>query len=397
MGCGRLFRIAVSAAGLAGLTTLFLNTSVISAQAACLPGGLYTNSPETIVCGVGAGGSFDTKGGDDSVTLNDGGTLGDVVMGKDNDTFTLNLGTVGSVDQGTSGDDAFIYAGSIGTLSQGSGNDELEITGGSVTVEVDQGSFSDKMKMSGGTVASIQQGTGNDSLIITAGATGAIDQSKGEDYFSMEAGLVIDSLDQGGGLDEAYFNGGWIKGLYTDGDYVEFHAGRIGRVKLEKADNKFFMDGSMGAVSIDDFLTAEEGADTFELTSGTIGAYVNSGSGDDIILVDGTDIGSNIVTEKGADTITLTSGTIGGFVDAGVDNDTITLNGATLIGVVNAGDGDDGFIWSSGTLGSFDGGDGSDTAIVTAASYTGSELLDGGDNTSSGDGWVDVLTLDGSK
>ncbi len=229
------FRLAVSATGLAGLTTLFLNTSVISAQAACSPIGPYSNSADTIVCGAGAGGNLDTLGGDDSVTLNAGGTLGTVVIGKDNDTFTLNLGTVGSVDQGTSGDDAFINGGSIGTISQGSGNDELEITAGSVTVEVDQGSFSDTMKMSGGAFAGIQQNTGKDSLIITAGTTGPIDQSDGEDYFSMEAGVEIDSLDQGGDLDEAYFNSGWIKGLYTDGDYVEFHAGRIGRIDLKKS------------------------------------------------------------------------------------------------------------------------------------------------------------------
>jgi len=44
---------------------------------------------------------------------------------------------------------------------------------------------------------------------------------------------------------------------------------------------------------------------------------VNSGSGDDIILVEGTDIGTDIFTEKGVDTITLNSGMVGGFVDAG--------------------------------------------------------------------------------
>ncbi len=57
------------------------------------------------------------------------------------------------------------------------------------------------------------------------------------------------------------------------------------------------------------------------------------------------------------------------------------MSGSTVSGAINAGDGDDEFTWSSGTLGAFDGGIGSDTATITAASYTGSEVLDGGDVT----------------
>jgi outer membrane autotransporter protein len=46
-------------------------------------------------------------------------------------------------------------------------------------------------------------------------------------------------------------------------------------------------------------------------------------------------------------------------------------------------------------MAAFDGGDGSDTALVTVAEYDGSQILDGGDDLFVADGWIDTLTLQG--
>ncbi|MER9656223.1 autotransporter outer membrane beta-barrel domain-containing protein [Mesorhizobium sp. M0152] len=64
--------------------------------------------------------------------------------------------------------------------------------------------------------------------------------------------------------------------------------------------------------------------------------------------------------------------------------------------VASANDGDDTFNWSGGTLtGGFNGQNGSDTALVTTSNYDGSQVLDGGDDVATVDGWIDKLTLDG--
>lgn len=59
---------------------------------------------------------------------------------------------------------------------------------------------------------------------------------------------------------------------------------------------------------------------------------------------------------------------------------------------------DDTFNWTGGTFGStFFGGNGSDVANITAASFDGTyHILDGGDDHAAADGWVDVLTLSGN-
>lgn len=65
--------------------------------------------------------------------------------------------------------------------------------------------------------------------------------------------------------------------------------------------------------------------------------------------------------------------------------------------LATAADGDDSFTWSGGTwLSSFFGGNGSDTATVSAQSYDGTHhYLDGGDDVSTADGWTDRLNLSG--
>lgn len=384
----------------------------IQVNAACLPAGPFNGAANNITCNPGVNETFDTLGGNDIVTVN-AGTVGDVSMSTGQDIFILNNGTVNSVSQGSGNDIGTIIngvlvtisqdsgidtltvdGGTITTINQGTGRDTLTLNGGSITNIfqgsssdtltmnggiitgiIDQGSFADILTISGGNINTINQGTGNDSLTISGATTGAIIQGDGLDSFTMGVGTVIDSLDQGGGIDTATLNGGHIIGLFDNGDIVNFHAGRIGDVDLKKADNIFIMDGALGAVSIDGFLTAQNGKDTYTLTSGTIGGNVNSGNGDDVVLIDGTAITGILETRGGNDIITLASGSV--------------------TGAILAGDNDDTFTWSGGTLTSFNAGNGSDNALVTAINFDGSQNLDGGDDISIADGFIDTLTING--
>ena len=511
---------------IASMFTLALVSGVVlptqPANAACAPPGPYGGGADHVVCAPGAGESFNTLNGNDTVQL-DAGTLGTILMGRDRDTFTLNNGSVVTVDQDRGQDTFILNNGTIGTILQGSSSDQLTISGGAVTVLIDQGSFGDTLTITAGTLATIDQGSGADTMTISGATAGDVDQGSGVDNFTMGPGTVIASLDQSSNLDIAIFNGGHIVGLFDNGDTAYFHAGRIGAVDLASADNLFQMDGTFGTVTIDTFLSAEQGDDRFLLTAGTIGTFVNTGSHDDFVLVDGTDIGGNIETEvgndevqllsgtitgsvltdradraipngdddivlldgaiiggnietgRGVDTITLlsgtlagdvlsgvegdtvlldgadiggdintdtgaddikllsgtvtgdvlagadndtvllngadiggdintdtgaddiklTSGTVTGDVLSGADNDTVLLNGAAITGAVETGTGNDSFVWSAGTLSRFTGGDGTDIALVSASEYNGSQVLDGGDDVTTGDGWRDVLTLSG--
>jgi len=108
------------------------------------------------------------------------------------------------------------------------------------------------------------------------------------------------------------------------------------------------------------------------------------------------------VDEIGGNVVVTTAGTIIGKSILGVGDDIFNLTGGVHNGdifgddeVASANDGNDGFNWSGGDLNSgFFGQNGSDTAIISAAAnYEGSETLDGGDDHSTADGWVDALTL----
>ncbi|MGH6977679.1 MAG: hypothetical protein ACRED4_00045, partial [Brevundimonas sp.] len=167
--------------------------------------------------------------------------------------------------------------------------------------------------------------------------------------------------------------------------------------------------------------------DLIYLRNGSIGG-VKAGAGNDLIELTGVDVEAVAISifggpptlinanrlidgEDGDDEINLLAGSVGA-VNGGAGADTILLNGASVnivdvdvsgvatptgSGTVNAGDGDDTFTWMTGTLAtSFDGGNGSDTATVTASAYDGTiQALEGGDDVSTADIWTDRLTLRG--
>ncbi|RVI25159.1 autotransporter outer membrane beta-barrel domain-containing protein [Sinorhizobium meliloti] len=145
-------------------------------------------------------------------------------------------------------------------------------------------------------------------------------------------------------------------------------------------------------------------------TIGSAGSKITIGSAAEI---DGSASGTAIrdgdsdldaADETGGNSTATLAGKVTGDVVMGLGNDIINLTGGVLDGDVygddrlaTAADGDDSFTWSGGTwLSSFFGGNGSDTATVSAQSYDGTHhYLDGGDDVSTADGWTDRLNLSG--
>ena len=201
--------------------------------------------------------------------------------------------------------------------------------------------------------------------VVGGPVTPAINTGAGVDSFTMTGGSLV-SLDQGSGFDTFVMNGGHIIGLFTDGDDVTFTGGRIGSVNLGAGNNVFNMSGT---AQIDGVLNAEQGNDTINLFGGSIGGIFSSGSGNDILTLDGTAMGSNVIFEGGSDQLILRSGSIAGSIFM-----------------------DDGPGHTNGT-------DGSDTALVESSfnlgAFTG--IFDGGDDFSSADGLIDVLTIRGAS
>jgi hypothetical protein len=144
--------------------------------------------------------------------------------------------------------------------------------------------------------------------------------------------------------------------------------------------------------------SALAGDDTVDIVSGVFAGGIDGDAGADTITLDGGTLGSVIFGGADADTIDLLSGTVFGVSgDAGAD--TITLDGATVTTDILGGDDNDTINLLSGTFGgNLLGGDGSDDATIVStfslASITGD--LDGGDDVSTADGFIDVLTIGAS-
>ncbi len=138
-------------------------------------------------------------------------------------------------------------------------------------------------------------------------------------------------------------------------------------------------------------------------------ATVKATSG--IAIRDGGVAGNPVASDTVGGNVTVNSaGTVTGDAILGLGNDTFNLAGGSYTGDIYGDDrddpqsndgianheGNDTFNWTGGKLaGGFYGQDGSDTATVSASTYDGSQVLDGGDDTSVTDGMIDTLTLKG--
>lgn len=142
--------------------------------------------------------------------------------------------------------------------------------------------------------------------------------------------------------------------------------------------------------------------------SATSGIAIRDGGADFSVFNDWIDPTDSDVI--GGDVVVNSAGTVTGDAILGLGDDTFNLTGGIYTGNIYGDDrddaessdgvvnheGNDTFNWTGGELvGGFYGQDGSDTATVSASAYDGSQVLDGGDDTSIADGMIDTLTLEG--
>ncbi len=122
--------------------------------------------------------------------------------------------------------------------------------------------------------------------------------------------------------------------------------------------------------------------DTIHGASGTL-------LGGDIVVRSSGMVFGDTILQNGDDRFELLAGSYTGDIYG-------DYRDALGVEAVGPGDGDDTFIWSGGSfVGGYFGGGGSDIATITADNYDGTQVLDGGDDTSMSDGMVDLLTFGG--
>ncbi|WP_299595444.1 autotransporter outer membrane beta-barrel domain-containing protein [uncultured Microbulbifer sp.] len=157
------------------------------------------------------------------------------------------------------------------------------------------------------------------------------------------------------------------------------------------------------------------GNDTLDLNGGTIGT-ANAGSGNDQININGALIETNLFAGEGDDTIIMDvrDSEIGSYfsggldmgagndhielydglifeLDAGDGDDYMLLDGGFVFHTLNMGSGDDTLYFDEGIINHFVGGDGSDYVEIDAFAYEGDAILDGGDDLTADDGYIDTL------
>jgi outer membrane autotransporter protein len=333
-----------------------------------------------------------------SVTTTGDSSAGIFAYNQGNGTATVTL-TAGDVS--TSGDGAR----GLLAVSQGNGTATVTLTAGDVLTTGDTaaglsaeafGAGSAAVLVNGGTVRTngnlsygVQTvGSNNNTIDIVAGAVIDVGSSgiairDGDNGLDNNADGFLDAADNVYGQLDAF-----VASFDTDHDGV----------RDDDDDDNGFLDVDAGGDNTTTALPRRPGADGVdEVASGfqldANGDQILDGNGDPIPVATG---GSGNVT-------VTTAGTVTGGAILGLGDDVFNLTGGaysgTIIGddaVASTADGDDTFNWSGGTLvGGFRGQNGSDTALVTASSYDGSQVLDGGDDLSTADGWIDTLTLQG--
>jgi outer membrane autotransporter protein len=367
--------------------------------------------------------------GNDVITLN-GATIGKFIVGNEgNDSIFLRSGSVGANVHGYAGDDIIELSGATvgGSIFGGEGADVVQLLSGRVNGHVEGGDGNDDIFVGaigapGPSVGGvIDGGNGNDDIFMYSGTVGSVAGNSGADVLNLYGGTVTlsgNAVTGGDGDDTINLGGPPIPPppapppnpplapltLAINGT-VDGGAGN---------DTINFMSGSVLA------LAGGAGNDVFSLDGGTItstGTALDGGDGDDVITLNGTSLtgtvdggaGNDIISVKtgsvlalvggtGNDTFNLDGGTVtstGTGLDGGDGDDVINLAGTVLSGAVLGGTGNDALTWSSGSLLSFSGGDGSDTAVVNATEYDGTQVLDGGDDTGTADSFIDELTING--
>ncbi len=220
----------------------------------------------------------------------------------------------------------------------------------------------------------------------------------------------------------AYYTGGIgrsseIMAVRFGGSFTQYNGGVVnGNIESEPSHNANPDTVSIlgGAVNGNIYLAG--GNDTLLLQDGTItgnigmdtaaattGPYESGYSGNDNVQITGGALTGDVYLGAGVDSFTMSGGVGTGIIRGGSGNDVMTLSGGSWTGNIYgdeiapaATDGNDTFSWTGGAFnGGFYGNNGSDTANISAAGYNGSQMLDGGDDVSTADGFIDVINFSG--
>jgi hypothetical protein len=331
---------------------------------------------------------------------------------------------------------------------------------GNAIVNFDSGSVSTMGGNAYGVYADPYSGTGDGTVIVRSGTITTMGyEAIGAHVYVVGPGALLIDIGQGTSIDTSGILANGILGTIQDTTNAAslelFHAGDIkttgtnaygvwgwhggsGKIFVENSGN---VDSSgVGASGLraeaDTTATYEVNVTGGRIISGTgtaAGVHVIGASGGSInissdAIIDSSGSGLAIrdgdrwtdtngdgiferydpdgVDEIGGDVVVTTAGTVTGDAILGLGDDTFNLTGGAYTGDIygddiaaSKNDGIDQFTWSGGKLsGGFYGQNGSDNAIISGtAMFDGDEMLDGGDDSETGDGWIDILTFAGAS
>ncbi|QVL54205.1 MAG: hypothetical protein KFB97_07965 [Cyanobium sp. M30B3] len=260
------------------------NTLIVAANGtATLDSSLTVSGFETINLGDG----------DDTATINDGGSVASLVGGDGNDTLNLD-GANNSIT--ITGTGAGTTAGTSGGTTTFSGFETVNSLGGDDAFIVNSASS---------TTITLAGGEGTDSLSVAASdskANSLTISGVGSGTLGTVAFSGIETINLGSGDDTAT---------------VSMGGSLSGELNLGNGTNTLSFDTDAGAIGS---VTAGTGSDTVSISGGSVGGAVNLGDG------------SNALT------ISNKSSSIGSYT-GGSGNDSITLSGGSISGTVDLGDG----------------------------------------------------------
>ena len=287
---------------------------------------------ETIIIAGNFGGDLDTGGGDDNITIQNGGSVnnlnagdgndtvvvedgaavtGDIDLGDGNDSLNIaDLATFDGIINGGTGDDIVTIDFSTGTPGQprtitfngDAGDDDLVVTGGGATATVDYtvGSTADS-----GTVATDldgNNGTVNDRQTITFTGLEPVEDTQVATTFTINGSAsndtinVTDGNDGVGGLNEVNFNGAFELVRFSNKTTVEVNGlGGADTVNL----NYTAGSASFAAMNVN----AGTGGDTVNVLADHLGSVDGGDDSDQIVLSDGVSVSGTVGGGIGTDTL----------------------------------------------------------------------------------------------
>ncbi len=281
---------------------------VRSARAQCAPNG--DNNANAIVCDSTDTNGIDGQGGDDQITVTDNAGIisnpaGDAIQGgADNDKIDVDSATVTG---GTNGDG----------IDGGDGDDEISVYGSSTVTGGANGN-------------GINGGTGTDSVFVGGGTqivcglnSEAIDTGDDDDEVDVtDTAQIVCSVGTGiltgEGFDQVTVTGNGV----VDGGDAGMDTG-IGNDKIIVNGNAS-VSGDVGIITGDGNDTVLV-ANTADVTGATDG--ISTGNGDDTVTATGD--------------ASISAGTNDNAIDTGAGNDTVVVGDVQVYGVINGGAGTD--------------------------------------------------------